>query len=150
MVDSLEHVFSVHIKGSLEDVWNEITKVGAVQSAYFKSELVSDLTPGAALAYRTADGANVLIEGEVLEIVPRTRFVHTFRFTDKPDPPTRVTYALRETGDGVEITLTHDRFDTETETYTAVTQGWPAILNGLKALIETGTAVMPTDCPASK
>ncbi len=55
-----------------------------------------------------------------------------------PDEPTRVTYELEPVGNLVKLTLTHEGFDGETETYRMVREGWTPIFDGLKTLLETG------------
>jgi len=139
MTAALEHVFEVEIRGTIADVWREITRLDAMQPAYFEHRLEADLRPGGFLRYVPAAGGEPSIVGEILEIDPPRRLVHTFQFTDKEDPPSRVTYDLRESGGVVRVTLTHDRFESETDTYGNVVKGWPTILARLKALIETGS-----------
>ena len=41
----------------------------------------------------------------------------------------------------VKLTVTHEGFESETETYDMLQQGWPPILSGLKTLLETGKAL---------
>ncbi len=54
------------------------------------------------------------------------------------DAPTRVTYEIHQQGDCCRLTLTHDEFEGETNTYKNTSGGWPGILSGLKTLLETG------------
>jgi len=133
-----EHVFSVHIKASQQVVWNEITNVDSIQKFYFNSRLKGQLAPGGAVRYESPDGRHVFIMGEVLENKPPSRLVHTFRFADLPDEPTRVTFDLEPAADGVKLTVTHDRFPGETKTSRRVSSGWPSILNNLKSMLERG------------
>ena len=44
-------------------------------------------------------------------------------------------------GDVVKLAVTHEGFESETETYNMVQRGWPPILSGLKTLLETGRAL---------
>ena len=49
--------FRVVINGTIEDVWNEITRTDAPIAAFFNSRLdVGRLAPGSKLAMRTPDG----------------------------------------------------------------------------------------------
>ena len=41
-------------------------------------------------------------------------------------------------GDVVRLTMIHEGFDGETETYRMVRGGWAPIFDGLKTLLETG------------
>ena len=75
---------------------------------------------------------------------PPHRLVHTFQFSHTEDEPTRVTYELEPVGDMVKLTLTHEGFEGETQTYKDVGQGWGPIFDGLKTYLETET---PLDFP---
>ena len=54
------------------------------------------------------------------------------------DPPIRLTWEITPLGQVCKLVLTHDEFDGETATYRAVTSGVPAIMAGIKTLLETG------------
>lgn len=134
----LQHVFEIRIKGSIQTVWEEITKRGAVQRPVMDTILVSDLKPGSPFRYTSPNGKYTMVKGEILEIEPPRRLVHTYQFTMNPDPPTRVTWELEQIGDEVRVSLVHDQFTSETKTYKAVQGGWKQILGNLKTLLETG------------
>ena len=134
----LQHVFEVRIKGSIQAVWEEITKRGAVQRFCFDTVLESDLKPGSPYRFKSPNGKYTFTQGKILEVDPPRRFVHTYQFSHLQDPPTRVTWELEQVGDEVKVTLLHDQFDTETQTYKMVKGGWASILKNLKAVIETG------------
>lgn len=82
-----------------------------------------------------------LITGSIIEFAPERRLVHTFQFDDttvKGDAESRVTYAITPMGTMCQLTLTHEGFDSDNQTYANVAEGWPTILSGLKTLVETG------------
>jgi len=55
------------------------------------------------------------------------------------DPPSRITWEIEPAGDGLsKLTVVHDGFAGETNTYGQVGGGMPYILSGLKTLLETG------------
>ena len=63
-----------------------------------------------------------------------------------PDPPSRVTWEIEPAGDGLsKLTVVHDGFDGETNTFRQAAGGMPYILSGLKTLLETGE---PLQVPA--
>ncbi len=134
----LQHVFEIRIKGSIHTVWEEITKRGAVQRAVMDTVLVSDLKPGSPFRYTSPNGKYTMVKGEILEIEPPRRLVHTYQFTMNPDPPSRVTWELEQVGDEVRVSLLHDQFTSETKTYKSVQGGWKGILANLKRWLETG------------
>lgn len=137
----VQHVHVVHIRTTPERLWEAITRPEMSRQYYYGTEIVSDLRVGSSLEYHrlAADGGRTtVITGRVLEVDPPRRLVHTFSFIGTPDEPTRVTYELEPVGKLVKLTLTHEGFDGETETYKMVRQGWTPIFDGLKTLLETG------------
>jgi len=131
--------FRVIIRGSIEDVWSEITRTDAPIAAFFNSRMdVARLAPGSRLAMRTPDGKYTGVVGEILEIDPPRRFAHTFRFTNLDDPECRVTYDLEEVEGGVQFTLTVTDLPVGTKTAKQMVQGGKMIVNTLQRVIETG------------
>ncbi len=138
-------LFRILIHGSLEDVWNEITKTDEPISCFFNSRMdVAALRPGSKLAMRTPDDAYTGVVGEVLEVEPMRRFSHTFRFTNFDDPACKVVYDLEEVQGGVQFTLTVEDMTADTKSAKQMLQGGPMIVNTLKAVIETGRPSLGT------
>ena len=56
--------------------------------------------------------------------------------------PTLVTYEIEQAGDAVKLTMlqSHDRPISD-DILSGGRQGWPAILSGLKSVLETGNAL---------
>ncbi len=139
MPESEKAIFRVFIRGSIHDVWHEITKEGELQQAMFNMRLETDgLRPGGQIRMRSPSGKYTGVVGEVLEFTPPHRYVHTFRFTQFDDPPCTVIHELREVEDGVEYTLTHENIPAGTTTAKRMNQGGTLICNTLKAVIEHG------------
>jgi uncharacterized protein YndB with AHSA1/START domain len=90
------------------------------------------------MSHPNADG--LLGEGEVLEVNPPTRLVHTMRALWSEQAAeegfSRVTWDIEPVGDSCPLTVTHDqlREGANAELY----GGWPMILSGLKTWLETG------------
>jgi uncharacterized protein YndB with AHSA1/START domain len=132
-------VFRVFIRGSIQDVWREITKEGEPQKCMFNMRLETDgLKPGGQIRMRSASGKTTGVVGEVLECDPPHRYVHTFRFTQYDDPPCTVIHELKEVDGGVEYTLTHENVPTGSKTARQMNQGGTLICNTLKAVVESG------------
>ncbi len=56
-----------------------------------------------------------------------------------PIPPSRIIWEIEAAGEGLsKLTVVHDGFEGETNTFGQVTGGVPYILSGLKTLLETG------------
>jgi len=140
----LERAFSVDINADVQRVWDEITRRGVPHQPMFGTFLHGDLSPGSVLTYRGKNGRNTFVLGEVFEVRPPSRLVHTFRFSMHKDAPTLVEWDLTPTATGTRVTVTHSRFEGETKTYKAVSTSWPKILGLYKTLIETGRTPLGT------
>jgi uncharacterized protein YndB with AHSA1/START domain len=134
------HVFEVYIKATPERLWQAITDPTMTPIYYFGSLIESDFTPGSPLRYKQPDGS-VDIDGEVVEVDPPRKLVHSFstRWEANDDPPTTVTWEITPMGsETCRLAVTHAGFRSENATYESVKGGWPIILSGLKTLVETG------------
>jgi uncharacterized protein YndB with AHSA1/START domain len=139
MTESEKAVFKIHIQGSVEDVWREITKTDEVQGCMFNMQLhTNGLAPGGQIRMRTVDGKYTGVVGEVLEFDPPKRYSHTFRFTNYEDPPCKVTYELKEAKGGVDFSLIIDDLPAGTKTAKQMTKGGDFIVKTLKSIVETG------------
>jgi uncharacterized protein YndB with AHSA1/START domain len=137
--------FRVEIRGSIQDVWQEITRTDAPIAAFFNTRMdVQRLAAGSRLAMRSPDGKYTGVVGEILEFDPPKRFAHTFQFTQYDDPPCTVIYDLEEVGGAVQFTLTIADMPLGTKTAKQMQQGGKMIVNTLKAVIETGRPAFGT------
>jgi len=86
--------------------------------------------------------------GQVLEIEPERKLVLTWRNEFRPELTaegfTRLTYELEQVEDSIKLTVTHESELPKSKMIDAVSNGWPAILSGLKSLLETGEALEVT------
>lgn len=138
-------VFKIHIAGTMEVVWAEITRTEGLNAAFFNMKMdVDKFEPGGKLRMQTPDGKYTGVVGEILEYDPPRRFVHTFKFTQFDDPPCRMVYELREVGGGVEFTLTAEDIPVGTKTAKQLTSGGKMICNTLKAIVEKGKPSLGT------
>lgn len=134
----IEKVYRVEIAAPVERVWQEITRSGTRCRPMFGTVQLIDLRPGGQVRHRSVDGRHTFVAGEVVEVAPPRRLVHTFTFPNLPDAPTLVTWDLTPQGAGTLVTVTHSRFDGQTKTYKAIDGGWPTILRLYKQVVETG------------
>jgi len=135
------HVYEVYIRTTPEKLWQAITDPAFTRQYFHEQEVASGWKVGARYRHTAPDGA-MRIDGEIIEIEPPWRLVHSFTCPDNKetagDAPSRVTWQIEKRGDVCLLTLTHDGFDGETATYKSVGKGWNPILSGLKTLMETG------------
>lgn len=141
MSKEFKHIFITYIKSDKAKVWQALTSGKFTKKYYFGSELISELKTGSEIKYLVLDdkgNETTPVIGKITKIEPYKKLVHTFHFHGNKDKHSRVTYEIEEIEGLVKLTLTHDQFENETETYKSVAEGWPFILSGLKTLLETG------------
>ena len=138
-----EFVYVTYIETTPEKLWEALTSSEFSRAYWFGTELRSDWRVGSSFAL-VNDGTATDI-GEVLEYDPPRRLSYTFQHVWKDElrnaQPTKVTFAIEPHGGLVKLTLTHQGFADAAKLLDAVSKGWPAILSGLKSLLETGTAL---------
>jgi uncharacterized protein YndB with AHSA1/START domain len=134
----MEKVYEIYIRTTPEKLWEAITNPEIRAKYSFGVGSFSDWTPGARLEMNA--GGTVIGQGEVLEIDPPRRLVHSivFMFTDdvQAEGESRVTWEIEQVEDSCQLTLTHDRLPEGGNPQ--VYGGWPQILSGLKTWLETG------------
>lgn len=137
----LQHLYVTYIRTTPEELWEALTDPARTKLFFHNTEVMSDFEVGATIGYMMADDSGEMkpaLSGEILEIEPGRRLVYTFAFASNDDPPSRVAWEIEPLGDVVKLTVLHDEFESETETFTSVAQGWPPIFSGLKTYLETG------------
>jgi uncharacterized protein YndB with AHSA1/START domain len=136
----MEKVFEIYIKVTPERLWDAITDP-AVRAKYnFGSGAYSDWKAGSKIELR-ADGFDGLLgEGEVLEVDPPRRLVHTMLAHFSPEAEaegfSRVTWEIEPVGDSCHLTVTHDQMRDGANAQ--IYGGWPMVLSGLKTWLESG------------
>lgn len=132
-------VYSIEIDASIQTVWSAITNTTGVTPPMFNCVLHSTLEEGARMDYTDKSGKRCFLFGEVLEIHPPTRFVHTFVFGFYDEEPTRVEWDLDElSAERTRVTVRHIGMPEGSKTRRDVSGGWPTILKRFKAQIEDG------------
>ena len=135
MADKPDFVFATYIRTTPAKLWDALTNPEMTRQYYYKTRVMTDLKPGGKFAYAGDDGA-IVLDGEIIEIVPERKLVTTFKATWAPEgEPTRVMFEIEPIGDACKLTMTH--FDYE-KSKAGVEMGWPMIVAGLKTLLETG------------
>ncbi|MCK1708721.1 MULTISPECIES: SRPBCC family protein [unclassified Bradyrhizobium] len=137
-------VYTIYIASTPEKVWEALTSAEFSRQYFFGNAVEVEPRLGGAFIVRTPDGA-LHISGEVLEYDPPRRLSVTFN-VKWPElieklGPTLVTYEIEAVGDAARLTMSesHDR-PLSDDILAGGRQGWPAILSGLKSLLETGKA----------
>jgi uncharacterized protein YndB with AHSA1/START domain len=137
---TMEKVFEIYIRTTPERLWEAITDPEIRATYNFGAGVRSDWTPGSRIEMGAPKADGLLGEGEVLEVDPPRRLVHTMRalWSDdvKGEGFSRVAWDIEPVADSCRLTVTHDelREGANDELY----GGWPMILSGLKTWLETG------------
>ena len=137
---TMEKVFEIYVRATPERLWEAITDPDIRARYQFGVRVDSAWTPGAAIALTHANAPGPLGEGEVLEVDPPRRLVHTMRalWSDEVAGAgfSRVTWEITQVEDSCRLLLTHDELPegASAEIY----GGWPMILSGLKTWLESG------------
>jgi len=147
------HVYEIYIRSTPERIWQALTDSDLVKRYYFGSVIDSDFRAGSPIVYKQPDTGRIDIEGKVIEADPPRRLVHTFAVgwdPDVKDPPSRVAWEITPMGKACRLSVTHDGFAEENETFAQTKSGWPIILSGLKTLLETGSQLQITTPEAAE
>ncbi len=136
----MEKIFEIYIRTTPERLWDAITDPEIRSKYNFGAGVSSDWTPGARLEMGSPSEPSLLGEGEVLEVDPPRKLVHTMTalWSDevKSEGSSRVTWEIDQVADSCHLVVTHDqlRDGANDQLY----GGWPMILSGLKTWLECG------------
>ena len=136
----MEKVFEIYIRTTPERLWEAIIDPDIRRKYNFGASVSSDWKVGSHLELHVPEAGMLLGDGEVLEVDPPRRLVHTMTalWGDdvKSEGASRVTWEIVQIEDSCHLTLTHDqlREGANDQLY----GGWPMILSGLKTWLETG------------
>ena len=137
-MSEFKHVYEVYIRATPEQVWRALTESEFTKRYYYGNVIESDGKAGSPMVYRDPDTGKESIQCTIIEADPPGRLVHTFFFPGTEESPSRCTWTIEPRGTASLLTLVHDEFDGDTQTYRSVAHGWVPILSSLKTLLETG------------
>jgi len=156
MSEATIKIFEIYIKASAQAVWEAITTPEWTARYGYKALSHYDLRPGGKFevhsnAQMRAMGlADVIIDGEVVEVEAPNKLVQTYRFMFTPENTaegfTRLTWEVVATAGGfTRLTVTHDLTGAPQAAGMVSSKfsgqgggGWNWILSDLKSLLETG------------
>ncbi|BBH69946.1 ArsR family transcriptional regulator [Actinoplanes sp. OR16] len=151
---TMPFVYTTYIRTTPEQLWQALTDP-AFTSRYWGVRFGSDWQPGSVMSW-TENGRTVAdAEQVVLESEPGRRLSYTWHTFTRPwadgagvaeevrakladERRSRVTFDIEPAGETVKLTVTHDRFDQGSTLRPMISEGWPALIAGLKTLLETG------------
>jgi DNA-binding transcriptional ArsR family regulator len=136
----MEKVYEIYIRTTPERLWEAITDPDIRAKYNFGAGVNSDWTVGSPLTMGEESQSKLLGGGEILEVDPPRRLVHTMTalWSDevKAEGASRVIWDIVQIEDSCRLTVTHDqlREGANSQLY----GGWPMILSGLKTWLESG------------
>jgi uncharacterized protein YndB with AHSA1/START domain len=136
----MEKIYEIYIRTTPERLWEAITDPDIRSKYNFGAAVISDWKVGSSLEMGVTALGMQLGEGEVLEVDPPHRLVHTMTalWSDevRSEGASRVTWEIEQVADSCHLTVTHDelRDGANDQLY----GGWPMILSGLKTWLESG------------
>ena len=137
-----ENVYEVEIATTPERIWKALTDPEETRKYWYGALSISDWKVGSRWTSESADG-EVYLEGEILEIDPPRRLVHTLHVVHEPEAaaelPSRIEFEITPIGDRCRLTVIHSSRGPATIAYTS--GGWETIFGGLKELLESGSVV---------
>jgi uncharacterized protein YndB with AHSA1/START domain len=137
-----ENIYEIEVAATPERVWDAITDPQQTRKYFYGALSISNWQVGSRWTSESENG-EVYLDGEILEIDPPRRLVHTLHVVHEPtaaaEAPSRVEWEITPIGDKCRLTMIHTGRGPATVEYTA--GGWDTILGGLKELLETGSVV---------
>jgi DNA-binding transcriptional ArsR family regulator/uncharacterized protein YndB with AHSA1/START domain len=135
MADKSDYVLQTYIRTTQDALWDALINPDKTALYYYNSRIKTDLKPGSPFQYFDAEGG-LMLDGEVVEVKPKTRLVTTFLAPWAENPKlTQVTFEIEPSGDLCKFTLTHHNYK---DSNAGADAGWKLIVDGLKTLLETG------------
>lgn len=140
-------IYVTYIDTTPEKLWRALTDPALIRPYWLDRRDRSAWKKGAPLESHSPDG-ELEWAGRVVEARAPWRLVYTFQPVDAGESASRVTFEVERLrakggpqGRALRLTVTHDRFPRGSKVHPGVTRGWPAILSGLKSLLETGDSL---------
>lgn len=133
-------VYTIYIVSTPEKVWEALTSAEFSRKYFSGFAVEMERRLGGSFTVRAPDGSEH-ISGEVFEYDPPKKLTVTWN-VNWPDLVAKLgTYESEQAGEAVRLTMSerHDR-PLSDDILSGGRTGWPAILSGLKSLLETGKA----------
>jgi uncharacterized protein YndB with AHSA1/START domain len=137
--DQPNFVYVTYIRAAPEAVWQALTDPDFTQRYWGGTRVVSDWKVGSRVGLWMGEQENDT--GEVLECDPPRRLSYSWKVNHsgyEKEAASRVTFALTQLGEQVQLVVTHDRFAPDSQVLPAISTGWPVLLASLKSMLETG------------
>lgn len=144
--ETTSQVFVQIIAADRAAVWQALTSPEFTRQYWHGTRVRSDFSVGSVVEF-LVEGDEVGCRGEVLASDPPQTLAYTWQFPRNPlvrdEAPSRVAFHLEALSSpageaATRLTVVHDGFPAGSRMPELVRPGWPAVLAGLKTLLETG------------
>jgi len=131
----------IYIHATTEEVWNGLTNP-EITSRYWFHEFVTDWEPGSDWAQKQlGPEGNVVVGGQILECERPNTLVLTWSPPNSDEEPSKVSFEISPVeewphGPWQGVQLVHSELEPDSEMLHSISFGWPAIMSGLKSVIE--------------
>jgi uncharacterized protein YndB with AHSA1/START domain len=141
-------VYATYIAATPEKVWQALTLSEFTRKYFWERDVEVEPKRGGAFLLRLPDG-RINVRGKVVEYDPPRKLVVTWHVEWPEDfaklPECLVSYEIAQAGQAVRLTMTESHsWDVPEAILSGGRNGWPAVLSGLKSLLETGKALSIT------
>ncbi|MGB6892980.1 MAG: SRPBCC family protein [Xanthobacteraceae bacterium] len=135
-------VYVTYIAATPEKVWQALTSSEFTRKYFWDRTIEIELKRGGAFVLRLPDG-RVNVQGKVMEYDPPRKLSVTWHVEWPEDfrklPECLVTYEIAPAGKAVRLTMMESHsWEVPEAILSGGKTGWPAVLSGLKSLLETG------------
>jgi uncharacterized protein YndB with AHSA1/START domain len=135
-------VYVTYIASTPEKVWQALTSSEFTRKYFWDRDIEIEPKLGGAFALKLPDG-KVNVSGKVIGWDPPRKLSVTWKVEWPEDfrklPECVVTYEIAKAGEAVRLTMTESHsWNVPEAILSGGRTGWPAILSGLKSLLETG------------
>jgi uncharacterized protein YndB with AHSA1/START domain len=137
-------VYVIYIATTPEKVWKALITPELTQKYFWERTIEVEPEVGGVFTLKLPDG-RVNVQGRVIEYDPPRKLSVTWHVEWPEDfrklPECLVTYEIAPAGNAVRLTMTESHsWNVPEAILSGGRSGWPAVLSGLKSLLETGKA----------
>ncbi len=128
------------IKAPIDKVWNALINPDIVKQYFFGSNQETDWNVGSPILWTGEyEGTTYIDKGSVLEFLPNKKLSYSYLSSwsgleDKPENYLLVSYEVKPTDNGIELTITQSNYDEEKAKHSA--ENWAVVIDGLKKIVE--------------
>jgi uncharacterized protein YndB with AHSA1/START domain len=137
-------VYVTYIAATPEKIWQALTSTEFTKKYFWERGIEIESKKGGAFVLRLPDG-RVNVRGKVVEWDRPRKLTYTWK-VEWPEefrklPECLVSYEITPAGDAVRLIMTESHsWEVPDAILSGGRMGWPAVLSGLKSLLETGHA----------